>query len=349
MKSFSGGGARGTAAQRMPGSEDQPALSRLQCRRYFEDASPYRAPENHWSDGPPVAFHSMPMAPVPVWQEWSVVISLIALAVSLAVAALNIYTQLIQGPKLSAALSRIVLLRVTDLEKGEILVNMLAADALSESPSEATTRELHPDVFIRLNSGVLTHERLLQFLQRRYRKGQINYRPDKQTIWRWFESHPWHSAFYIPLMVNNSGRKPGHISLLTMVATNSQDQTKRTFSSVVELEPSTIIKLNKEWTDHDRIKGLFSGIAVGPLSNVRVDPLFNRYPVKDKEDSGKPITPGDYIFSVSGYDQRGRRVLTSKPAQLRLTADELAESLMGVDSSKFVTPEAVVSHALGHA
>lgn len=229
-------------------------------------------------------------------------------------------------------------MRVPATNKQQLLTEMLLDDLVSDHPSREArdVLEAMPDLIGRRNRDSLRVELTKQFLGK-----TINYAPPNLLVTKYLSDKRLGTAFFIPLIVNNSGKRVAHVSSLALVATPKEGSNKKwAFTAFVEVNSAKLWQRAKDVKDADLIEKLFTGFSVAPGESVRINPWFMAmHEARNQIISRESIIPGEYFMRIYGYGANGKRVLETLPITYRLTGESLISAFNGSESILYLDVE----------
>ena len=133
-----------------------------------------------------------------------------------------------------------------------------------------------------------------------------------------------------------------------LVAGGVGDQKgKWAFPAWVEVNVPVLLDRSRPHTEIERMKTIFSGVAVPPRGSAKVDLLF--LPQHDASNtiiSRQNLPPGSYRFTVFGYSPDGRLLFNTQTVDYAVKADRLVQMFQGTDSVDFVLMEKHIADAV---
>ena len=276
--------------------------------------------------------------------------ALITILISSVALGIVVFTQFVQGPRLTTQLTQINLMRLAGSNQSALLIEMLVDDLLSDDPSASARAVIaaHPQAAPQQGIQDQDKEQLRLALQDSARGDKLAYAPSPSRIEQYFGSLLLSPSFYVPLLVTNSGAKSGHISSLVLVAASTVDpNAKWAFSAFTEVNVSVLLDKSRPHADSERIKTIFNGLAIPAHGSAHVDALF--IPQHDASKtiiSTRNLPPGSYRWTVFGYSAEGRVLVRTKPIDHTVTAEALVEMFRGNDAVNFLVLEEHITDAL---
>ncbi len=265
----------------------------------------------------------------------AVTISLASLAVSLGSLSVVVFKEFIQGPRLAAQMTQINLLRLGDGAKSELLLEMLADDLRSTNPTPSAklVAATHRTI-----AEAADREHLLVAIRDVARARPISYEPPRALIEKYFGHKSFFPSFYVPLLVTNSGAGVGHVSALVLIVVDVAKPTARwAFPAWTEVNVPVLLDRSRRYTDVERTKNIFGGLAVPPRGSVSTNPLFlPQHYISNTIISRQNLPPGVYKFTVFGYSPDNTMLFKTQTIEHAVKADELIEMFNGSDSVDFV-------------
>jgi hypothetical protein len=273
----------------------------------------------------------------------SVVSAIIAL-VSLCVV---IYKEFLQGARLSTVIDQITLMRVPMGNRSELTFEALLDDVLSNSPSPQGTRIANA-AGAGAAAAARNRERLRVELADFSRRHSVSYVPEPRLLEPYLSDKRFTVSFYCPLILYNSGRKPGHVSSVVLVARSKTDQSKFwTFAALTTIDPLALLRRVDGQKDSELMAGSFIGVSTPPASSSVVHPWF--VPIEDANEriiSRTPMLPGAYDLRVFGYGTDGKIVVASPSVEFKLVKEHLFQSFAGSECSALLRVEDAIVLAM---
>lgn len=275
-------------------------------------------------------------------QDLGVIVSILFSTISIGIV---VYTQFLQGAKLSARIDQIVQLRLQSSDKDPMIIELIMDDLLSGSPSAQAQALIAPHP--KLRPFILQHDR--QGLQRplvaTLLGRSIKYDPPANLVRRYVNDPRYRIPFMIPLTIVNSGKKFSYVSSLVLVV---QPQNNRRlvklYVTFFEIDPLKVIVREKEYSDQQRMSRMFAGFGVAPLQSTRINPMF--IPMKG-ESAGVVVnlTPAEYVFKIVGFGENGKKVLETPSVKHTVNEDAIIGALAGSEITDFVSLEDDIKRA----
>jgi hypothetical protein len=278
-------------------------------------------------------------------KEWGIIASLL---ISFTTLGLVIYKDFIQGSILKTVLNSIVFIKLAEVNKVDILIEIIVDDILSGRPSEqavdiiSASAEIHNA--LKNRNRQQTKSALINYTMELNRKKlpQIVYNPNHESIVRYFGNKNFIISFYTPINIINVGRKTGDITTIILQLTSINDPLKKwIFSCFTEIKPEEILNSNNfdKPTGHFLGK-LFPGISIGPNNNQRLDlfliPLDTN---KDRIISSSGIIPGKYKIQLFGYNSLNKKCLESNLSLVNVNQAALIDLFNGSNIVQNLTME----------
>ncbi len=268
-------------------------------------------------------------------KEWGIIVSLIFSFIAIGI---NIYKDFIQGPKLKTVLNSLVFLKLNEVNKIEILLEIILDDILSGRPSEQAVSIIGASAEIQ--STIKNRNRLqiknalinytLELNRRKL--PQLTYDANPESIIRYFGNKNFIFSFYAPINIINVGRKTGDITTIVLQLTSEVDPSKRwIFSCFTEIKSEEILNFNSFNKPIGHFLGkLFPGISIGSNNNQRLDLFFIPLDTnKDRIISNSAIIPGKYEVQLFGYNLLNKKCLESNVSILNINQNTLIDLFNG--------------------
>lgn len=284
-------------------------------------------------------------------KEWGILFSILLASASLLI---TIYKDFIKGAKLETVLNNLVLIRLEEENKSNIIFQILLDDLLSGRPSDQAQTLLNAKKEIadavKLRNRELTKNALLNYSFELTHTGadKIVYDANIESVPKYFGDKSFALNIYVPLNIVNTGRKTGDITTLILKITSSSDKSLHwIYTCFTEIRADEFINLNHKKPIRDIIGKLFPGINIGPSSNHRLDAFLTPLDsANNRIISKSSLSPGKYNAQIIGYNSRNKKCLESNISILNLDPKALIDSFNGSSIIINLTMEDHVSKEL---
>lgn len=285
-------------------------------------------------------------------KEWGIIASII---ISLTSIGLVIFKDFIQGSNLRTVLSSLVLIKVAEENKREILLQIILDDMLSGRPSDQANAIIDCKQEIKngisLRNRELTKNSLITYSMELAANGlpQLIYNANSESIIRYFGDKNFAISFYAPINIVNIGRKTGDITTIILKVTSTIEDSKTwIYSCFTEIKSEELLNFNNRNQPIGHFVGkIFPGISIGPSNNQRID-LF-LIPIdttKNKIISNSTITPGKYNVKLFGYNSLNKKCLESNEGIISINQNSLVDLFNGTNIVQNLSMEEHIDNLL---
>lgn len=277
-------------------------------------------------------------------QDYSALVSALPIIISAASLFIVIYTQFIQGARLSSAITQVILLRTPDSLRRSLTIEMLLDDLLSENRSDAAQVAL-TSVVVRPEDWQVPLRDKDRDALRTYISGQGApiYTPPRNIMEAYVKANKVPTSIYIPLVIYNSGRKQAHVGALFLIARSKDAPEKEwKFQASTEFDPDTLIQRAQKPHDTDRFHP-FSGAAVGAQSSIRIDPVFEPTRDGDLTKAAQFNLPvGHYELTAYGFSAPGKLICKTERIDFHLKEQYYFGTIRNYDMAVNVLDERIL-------
>lgn len=242
------------------------------------------------------------------WWSWpDVKEARLSLLIAGAAAWLNLYPRFIQGSRLVSTANQITILSITSGNQFALTTELAISDLLSEKPSTPAGHLIGSVAGIKNAVAAKSREHLLEWFRNNPPKPGI-YIPPDILITPILKDKRATPAFYVPLIVHNSGAKHAEISSVIMIMELTTDRKQRwAFAALMEVDEKKILSVHKNIPDIELFSALFPGRVIGPNDDARLPLHFTPYhDVNGQELTTTSLVPGIYDALITAYDAKGR-------------------------------------------
>jgi len=270
-----------------------------------------------------------------MWKLLPIIISLIALSIV-------IYRDFFQGAKLKASINQVVLMRLAEKNKENLTLKTFLEEISSIKNHKLKFNISDSDYRLIQNNYADNQEKIKKLIKK------IEYAPPVNVLEKYFDDYEFASSFYLPLTINNIGRKHAFVNSLVVIFEKADDVEKKwAYVPFLLVNKNAIVDRTRKYKDSERLKEIFCGISVGPSDNITVHPLFTLYFKEDiKNIIATSIIPGKYNVTLYGYDQFNKQILKTNTIVYTLTKNNLIDSYRGLDQGAFTSREKDVVSSL---
>lgn len=267
----------------------------------------------------------------------AIIISIISIAVAIASTMIVVYFQFLQKHVLSANFNQIIMLRLPEQNKQQVIADIIINNLISDDPSIVATYRKHITPYIKdkvLNIEDAIENKDKDRLTDMFKKLKIkNFSPQDDILKKYIGVQAFSPTFCIPLVISNAGAKFAEISNIYLVAISQKDnEDKWIFNCHVEMDIDSLLH-RKDQTDSDRVENIFIGPSIAPREKMILYPIF--FPLWNI--NGKIIShsmpPGTYEFHIEGYSSDGKKLFITKPMSFNLKVDSIIKMFKGTDLS----------------
>lgn len=276
------------------------------------------------------------------------VVSIISAVVALVSLCAVFYKEFVQGAEIQTSVDRMSLLRVPPASRDELLLEALVDDLLSDPITQNAKNLVAAIPGLQQWVAAKNRHQCITAVLAHAQSNRIEYDPSDSVIEKYFSDQRFNSNFYIPLVVENTGRKTGYVSNIVLrVRDRSYPEKNWAFVPFTELEPRQLLARAVAVKDVDRIRTMFSGFSVAPLSYEVVHPWFTSLPDADsKIISRTNLGVGSYEACVFLFGKGQKHLHKTEWISFDITKKHLIDAFKGTDSMNCLSVDKQVAAAV---